>query len=156
MLKIYQNASESTDLMPGSRGHDGPLLPPSSYTLQNILLLSLLPSTNRFDGPFQARWSVEGLRSITLKFLGIWVLGLLSDHHDKQAGRTVVAMTVRHELCNPTLRSDFPIFLQQLHHGATYEPSQARRTVTSSVGCSFSAFLAQKLLCSSLDRIPTN
>ena len=87
---------------------------------------------DRYDGPFQARRSIEGLRSITL--LVIWVLGLLSDHHDEHAGWTVVAMTVHHELRNPTLRSDFPIFLQHLHYDATYGQSQARRTVVSSVG----------------------
>ena len=67
-----------------------------------------------------------------------------------------MAMTVRHKLRNPTLRSDFPIFLQQLHYDATYGPSQARRTVTSSVGGNFSAFVAQKLPRSSIDRFPAN
>ena len=115
-----------------------------------------LPSTNRYEGPFQARRSVEGLHSITLKLLRIWVPGLLSDHHDKQAGRTIVAMTVRHEFCNPTLRPDFPIFLQQLHFEATYGPSQDRQTITNSIGCNFSAFPAQKHLRSSLDKFPAS
>ena len=65
-------------------------------------------------------------------------------------------MTVRHELRKPTLRSDFPIFLQLLHCDATYGPLQARRTVTSSIHGNFSAFLAQKLSGSSLDRFPAN
>ena len=67
-----------------------------------------------------------------------------------------MAMTVRHELLDPTLRSDFPIFLQQLHYVAAYGPSQARRTVISSIGGNFSAFFAKKLACSSLDRFPAN
>ena len=96
--------------------------------------------------------SVEGLRSITLKLLLILVPRLLSDHYDEPAGRTVVAMTVHHDLRNPTLRSHFPIFLQQLHYGATYGPSQARQTITNPVAGSFSAFLGQKLSCSSLNR----
>ena len=107
----------------GRRGHDGSSWPLSSYNLQILLLLFSLPSTNRYNGPFQTRWSAEGLHFITLKLLGIWVLGLLFDHHDEPAGRTVVDMKVRHELRNPTLRSDFPIFLQQLHYDATYGPS---------------------------------
>ncbi|TMW98904.1 hypothetical protein EJD97_003319 [Solanum chilense] len=69
----------------GRRGHDGPSWPQSSYTLQILLPLSSLPSTNR---------------------------------------------------------SDFPIFLQQLHYDVTYGPSQARRTVIGPVGGNFSAFLA--------------
>ena len=95
MLKICQNASESTDLITGHRGHDGPSWPPSSYTLQILLLLSSLPLTNTYDGPFQVRRSVEGLYSVTLKLLEIWVLGLLYDHCDEPGGRTIVAMTVR-------------------------------------------------------------
>ena len=67
-----------------------------------------------------------------------------------------MAMMVHNEPRNPILRLDFPIFLQQLHYNATYGPSQARQTVTSSVGGNFSAFLAQKLLRSSLDRFPAN
>ena len=124
MLKICQNAFESMNLVTGHRGHDGPSWPPSFYNLQILLLLYSLPSTNRYDRPFQSRRSVEGLCSITLKLLGIWVLGLLCDHHDEPVGRTLVAMTVHDELYNPTLRLYFPIFLQQLHHDATYGPSQ--------------------------------
>ena len=73
----------------GRHGHDEPSWPPPSYTLQILLLLSLLPSTNRYDGPFQERRSIEGLHSIILKLLGNWVLGLLSDHYNEPAGRTV-------------------------------------------------------------------
>ena len=142
--------------MTGLYGHDGSVMASVIYTLQILLLLSSLPSTHKYDGPFQERQSVEGLRSITLKFFGIWVVGLISDHHDELVGRTVVAMTVRHELLDPTLRSDFPIFLQQLHYDATYRLSQARRIVTSPVGGNFSAFLAQNLSRSSLDRFSTN
>ena len=57
----------------------------------------------RYDGPFQARQSVEGLRSITLKLLEFGYWDYFSDHHDKPAGRTVMDMMVRHALRNPTL-----------------------------------------------------
>ena len=140
----------------GLHVHDGTSWPLSSYTLQILLLLSSLPSTNRYDRPFRARRSIEGLCSITLKLLGIWVLGLLSDNHDKPVGRTVVAITVHHELRNPTLRSDFPIFLPQLHYDSKYGPSRERWTFRRSVGGNFSAFFAQKLPRSSLDRFPPN
>ena len=79
-----------------------------SVSLHILLLLSSLPSMNMYEGPFQARRSVEGLRSITLRLLRIWVLGLLSHHHDELAARTVVAMTVCHELHNPTLGQTSP------------------------------------------------
>ena len=64
--------------------------------------------------------------------------------------------TVCHALRYPTLMSYFPIFLKQLHYGATYGPSQARQTVISSVGGNISAFLAQKHPRSSLNRFPSN
>ena len=53
---------------------------------------------DRYDGPFQARRSVEGLRSIILKILEIWVLGLQTDHCDELEGQTIVALTVRRGL----------------------------------------------------------
>ena len=145
LLKIYKNASESTYLVTGHHGHDGPSWPLSSDILQILLLLSSLLSTKRNDRLFQERRSFEGLCSITLKLLGIWVLGLLSNHHDETAGWTFVSMMVRHEIRNPIVRSDFPIFLQQLHYDAIYAPSQDRRTITSAIGGNFSLFLAQKL-----------
>ena len=57
----------------------------------------------RYDGSSQAQWSVEGLRSITLELLEFGYLDYFSDLHDEQAGRTVMATTVRHAFRNPTL-----------------------------------------------------
>ncbi|TMX02982.1 hypothetical protein EJD97_018865, partial [Solanum chilense] len=62
----------------------------------------------RYGGPFQERRSVEGLRSITLKLLEFGYSDYFSDHHDKPVGRTVLAMTVRHALRNPTLGQTYP------------------------------------------------
>ena len=109
---------------------------------------------NRYDKPFQEQRSIEALRSIICKLLEYGYLNYFSNHHDELEGRTVVAMTVHHELPNPTLTSDFPIFLQQFHYDATYGPSKVLRTVTGLVGCNFYAFLAQKLLRSSLEKFP--
>ena len=72
MLKIYQNAAGSTDLITGHRGHDGHSWTPSSHTLQILLLLSSLPSTagmtdrHRHNGP--SRVSVP-------KHLNSWNMG---------------------------------------------------------------------------------
>ena len=46
----------------------------------------------RYDGPFQARRSVEGLSSITLKLLEFGYWDYFSDHHDEPAERTIVAI----------------------------------------------------------------
>ncbi|TMW92429.1 hypothetical protein EJD97_013068, partial [Solanum chilense] len=62
----------------------------------------------RYDGSSQGQRSVEGLRSITLKLFGIWVLDYFSDLHDEPAGRTVMATMVRHALRNPTLGQTSP------------------------------------------------
>ncbi|TMW88128.1 hypothetical protein EJD97_019005, partial [Solanum chilense] len=62
----------------------------------------------KYEGPFQARWSVEGIRSITLNLLEFRYWDYFSDHHDKPAGQTVMATTVRHALSNPTLGQTFP------------------------------------------------
>ena len=103
-----------------------------------LLLLSSFPSTasvtdrHRHNGP--SRVSFQNTST-----LGIWVLDHLFYLHDEPAGRTVIAMTDRHKLRNPTW-SDFPIFLQQLLYAATYGPSQARRTIISSVGGLFCIF----------------
>ena len=129
----------------GRHDHDGPSWPPSSYTLQILLLIYSLPSTNRYDGQFQARRSIEGLRSITLKLLEFGYWDYFSDHHDEPAGQTIMATTVHHALCNPTLAQ------------TSHFPSEASlrchlRTVTSSVGGNVSTFIAQKLPRSSLGR----
>ena len=65
----------------------------------------------RYDGPFQARRSVKGLRSITLELLEFGYWDYFSDHQDEPERRTIMAMTTRLEFRNPTLLSDFPIFL---------------------------------------------
>ena len=44
-----------------------------------------------------------GLRSKTLELLEYGYWGYFSDLHDEPAGRTVIAMMDRHNLCNPTL-----------------------------------------------------
>ncbi|TMX02514.1 hypothetical protein EJD97_021223, partial [Solanum chilense] len=62
----------------------------------------------RYDGLSQAQRSVEGLRSITLKLFEFGYMDYFSDHHDEAAGRTVMAMMVRHALRNPTLGQTSP------------------------------------------------
>ena len=68
----------------------------------------------KYDGSSQAQWSVEGLRSITLKLLEFWYWDYFSNHHDEPVGRSVMATTVSHALRNPTLGhtspSSFSIF----------------------------------------------
>ena len=140
----------------GLHVHDGPSWPLSSYTLQILLLLSSLPLTNTYDGPFQARRSVEGLYSVTLKLHGIWVLGLLFDHHDDQQDRPSSLWRSVMNFVIPHLGQTSPIVLHQLHHDANYGPSQAQRTVTGPVDGNFYVFLAQKLLHSSLNKFPAN
>ncbi|TMW81159.1 hypothetical protein EJD97_011506, partial [Solanum chilense] len=62
----------------------------------------------RYDGSSQAQQSIEGLRSITLKLLEFGYWDYFSDLHDEPAERTVMAMTVRHALRNPTLGQTSP------------------------------------------------
>ncbi|TMW80511.1 hypothetical protein EJD97_018872, partial [Solanum chilense] len=57
----------------------------------------------RYDGSLRAQWSVKGLRSKTLELLEYGYYGYFSDLHEELAGRTVMATTVRHVFCNPTL-----------------------------------------------------
>ena len=57
----------------------------------------------RYDGSSQAQRSVEGLQSKTLELLEFRYWDYFSDLHDEPAGRTVMATTVHHALCNPTL-----------------------------------------------------
>ena len=108
-----------------------------------ILLLLSFPSTasltdrHKHNGP--SRVSFQNTST-----LGIWVLDQFSDLHDEPAGRTVIIFVTPH-------LSDFPIFLQQLLYAATYGPSQARRTVISSVGGLFCNFRS-KSPRSALDR----
>ena len=105
----------------------------------------------RYDGPFQARRSVEGLSSITLKLLEFGYWDYFSDHHEDPAGRTIRSTTVRHALRNPIFGHTFPssfssfTMMPPTDRHRDDGPSQGRRTVTSFVGVKFSAFLAQKL-----------
>ncbi|TMX05789.1 hypothetical protein EJD97_023977, partial [Solanum chilense] len=62
----------------------------------------------RYDISSQAQRSVEGLRSITLELLEFWYWDYYYDLPDEPAGRTVMATTVRHTLCNPTLGQTSP------------------------------------------------
>ncbi|TMW83856.1 hypothetical protein EJD97_000591, partial [Solanum chilense] len=62
----------------------------------------------RYDGPFQARLSIKGLYSITLKLLEFGYWDYFFDHHDEPVGRTVMATTVCHALRNPTLGQTSP------------------------------------------------
>ena len=100
--------------------------------VQFLLLLSSFPSTasmtdrHRHNGPS---------RVFVLKHLNSWNLG---------TGITSLNFTMNLQDRPPETRwtvisflshtwSDFSIFLQQRHYAATYGPSQARRTVISSV-----------------------
>ncbi|TMW91638.1 hypothetical protein EJD97_014079, partial [Solanum chilense] len=62
-----------------------------------------IPLDGKCDGPSQARRSVEGLRFKILQLLESGYWDHFSDLHDGPAGRTVMDMTVRHKLRNPTL-----------------------------------------------------
>ena len=77
MLEIYQNAAWSTDLAKDRRGDDGPSWNPSSHTCAISSASLFITLDGKYDGPLEAQRSTEGLRSKTLKTLGIWVLGLL-------------------------------------------------------------------------------
>ncbi|TMW83057.1 hypothetical protein EJD97_003119, partial [Solanum chilense] len=104
------NAAGSTDLATDRRGHDGPSWTPSSHTCAISFAALLITLDDRYDGSLQAQWSVEGLRSKTLKLLefGYWVY--FSELHDEPAGRTVMATTVRHALRYRTLGQTSPSF----------------------------------------------
>ena len=108
LLEICQNAAGSTDLATDRRGHDGPSWTPSSHTWCNFFCCSfhyprrqvwriVTGTTVRRGSPFQNTWTFE-----------IWVLDYFSNIHDEPAGRTVMAMTVRHALRYHTLGHTFP------------------------------------------------
>ncbi|TMX02512.1 hypothetical protein EJD97_021247, partial [Solanum chilense] len=107
MLEICQKAAGSTDLATGRRGYNGLSWTPLSHTLQ-ILLLLFITLDGRYDGLFQARRSVEGLRSITLKLLEFRYWDYFPDNHDELVGWTFMATMVRHALRNPTLGHTSP------------------------------------------------
>ncbi|TMX04669.1 hypothetical protein EJD97_006022, partial [Solanum chilense] len=61
-----------------------------------------------YDGSSQAKRTVEGLHSITLKLLEFGYWDYFSDLHDKPEGRTVMTTMVRHALRIPTLGQTSP------------------------------------------------
>ena len=120
--------------------------------LQFLLLLSSFPSTasmtdrHRHNGP---SWS----RSKKLQLLESGYWDHFSELHDEPTGRTIIATTDRHKLHNPTLGWTSPSSFSSCT-AATYRPSQARRTVISSVGGLFcisslkiSAFIYEQISC---------
>ncbi|TMW99993.1 hypothetical protein EJD97_001558, partial [Solanum chilense] len=71
--------------------------------LENSSSSIIITLDDRHDGSSQAQWSVEGLRSITLKLLEFGYKDYFSNHYNKLAGQIIMATTIRHELCNCTL-----------------------------------------------------
>ena len=108
MLEICQNAAGSTDHATERRGHDGPSWAPSPHTWCNSSAAFFIPLDGKCDGPSQARRSVEGLRYQILQLLESGYWDHFSDLHEEPAGRTVIAMTDRHKLRNPTLGQNSP------------------------------------------------
>ena len=125
LLEIFQSVAGSTDLATDRCGHDGPSWTPSSHTCAISSAALFITLDGRYDGSSQAQRSFEGLRYKTLKLLEYGYWDYYSELHDEPAGQNVIDTTNRHGLRNPTLGSDFPIFLQQLHFAANYGPSQA-------------------------------
>ncbi|TMX04710.1 hypothetical protein EJD97_005664, partial [Solanum chilense] len=79
----------------------------------------------RYDGPFQARRSVEDLRSITLKLMEFGYWDYFSDHHDEPAGRTVMDTIVCHALRIPTLCQTSPSSFSSF---TTMQPTDRHRS----------------------------
>ena len=102
MLEICQNAAGSTDHATDRRGFRRPILGAISSAA------FFIPLDGKCDGPSQARRSVEGLRYKILQLLEFGYWDHFSDLHDGPAGRTVMAMTDRHKLRNPTLGQTSP------------------------------------------------
>ena len=67
-----------------------------------------IPLDDKCDGLSYAQRSVEGLRFKILQLLESGYWDHFSDLHDEPAGRTVIAMTDRHKLRNPTLGQTSP------------------------------------------------
>ncbi|TMX03635.1 hypothetical protein EJD97_015133, partial [Solanum chilense] len=103
-----QNATGSTDLATDRRGHDEPSWTPSSHTCTISSAALFITLDGRYDGSSQAQRSVEGLRSKTLELLEFGYWDYFSDLHEEPAGRTVMATTARHALCNPKLGQTSP------------------------------------------------
>ena len=103
MLEICQDVAGSTGRATDRRGHDRPSWTPSSHTCAIFSSALFIILDGRYDGSSQAKRSVEDLRSKTLKLLEFGYWDYFSELHDEPAGRTVMAMTVRHALRSPTL-----------------------------------------------------
>ncbi|TMW81306.1 hypothetical protein EJD97_010479, partial [Solanum chilense] len=103
-----KNAAGSMDLATDRRGHEGPSWTPSSHTCAISSASLFITLDGRYDGSSQAQRSVEGLRSKTLELLGFGYWYYFSYLHDEPAGQTVMATTVRHAFCNPTLGQTSP------------------------------------------------
>ncbi|TMX05861.1 hypothetical protein EJD97_011739, partial [Solanum chilense] len=86
----------------------GPSWTPSSHSCAISSADLFITLDGKYDGSSQALRSVEGLRSVTLELLKIGYWDYFSDLHGEPAGQTVMAMTVRHPLCNPTLGQTSP------------------------------------------------
>ncbi|TMW90975.1 hypothetical protein EJD97_014978, partial [Solanum chilense] len=103
-----QNVAGSTDIATDRRGHDGPSWIPSSHTCAISYAAFFITLDGRCDRSSQAQWFVEGLCSKTLELLEFGYWDYFSDLHDEPEGWTVMATTVRHALCNPTLGQNSP------------------------------------------------
>ncbi|TMX05611.1 hypothetical protein EJD97_015269, partial [Solanum chilense] len=103
-----QNAAGSKDLVTDRPGHDEPSWSPSSHTCSISSAALFITLDGRYDGSSQAQRSVEGLRFKTFELLEFGYWDYFSDHHDEPAERTVMAMTDRHVLRNPTLCQTSP------------------------------------------------
>ncbi|TMW80657.1 hypothetical protein EJD97_017219, partial [Solanum chilense] len=79
-----------------------PILDEVSYAALFITL------DGRYDRSLREKRSAEALHSKTLEFLEYGYWGYFSDLHDEPAGRTVMAMTVRHVFRHPTLGQTSP------------------------------------------------
>ncbi|TMW85618.1 hypothetical protein EJD97_022805, partial [Solanum chilense] len=86
----------------------GPSWTPSSHTCTISSADLFITLDARYDGSSQAQWSVEGLRSKTLKLLEFGYWDYFSELHDEPAGRTFMATTVLHALRNLTLCQTSP------------------------------------------------
>ena len=76
--------------------------------LCNFFCCSLHTLEEKYDGPSQTRWSVEGLVPKTLQLVESGYWDHFSDLPDEPVGWTVIATTDRHKLRNPTLGQNSP------------------------------------------------
>ncbi|TMW94814.1 hypothetical protein EJD97_009762, partial [Solanum chilense] len=106
----YQNAAGSTDLAMDRRGHNVPSWILSSHTCAISSAALFITLDGRYDGSSKEQRSYKGLRFKTLELLEYGFWDYFSDLHDEHAGRTVMATTVRHAFCNPTLGQTSPSF----------------------------------------------